>query len=472
MDGNEGSYSAPSTPIPSGRGAGGNEEGRSASPIPPPIYTMNNNSNNSTTNRGTNSTLSSSISATTINTNVTTTTSTTTSSQKFAQIQHPEKATSSFSINYFHRLKQFMVITLSPLDGTLHLYCFDLIPYSSETSNGFMNIQCNLHLLLNDKKTIKPTKSILHSFQIMDDYSNLYQFTFCDSNITPNGNNLSILSNNCNEISKMKMISCFFTMYIMIEYLFNYRWYQYQKQKEEQTKEQNQQTSSSSEKKSSSSSVLLPLYAKPRMIFIIKEGFLQKRGRINTSFKWRYFVLTNDYKLRYYKDDTNYLNYSNYKGVIDIMLIDYDVLNPYNSIQSFDQKEIIINMQKQKSRRWALRSDIPEDIKSWTSALNAALFQYQDYLQQKNNPTTTTSSNSNNNNSNSNSSGSGKYSSGQSLSPAPPPSISPYVDPNARGGGGGGGRNTGGSGSFGGGGPIQPVNFYDEEEDENEDEDD
>jgi hypothetical protein len=39
------------------------------------------------------------------------------------------------------------------------------------------------------------------------------------------------------------------------------------------------------------------------VVTVVKAGYLQKRGRVNRAFKLRWFVLTTDLKLRYYKDD-------------------------------------------------------------------------------------------------------------------------------------------------------------------------
>lgn len=64
---------------------------------------------------------------------------------------------------------------------------------------------------------------------------------------------------------------------------------------------------------------------------------MNKRGRYNKAFKQRWFVLTSDYKLRYYKDDSPS---SQYKGeiVFEPSTTAYDVIR-FN-------KEIVMNMRK------------------------------------------------------------------------------------------------------------------------------
>jgi hypothetical protein len=360
----------PTSPLPLMKANSSYENDGSASPLPPHISQMNslNNLNTSQSNIGSANEKS--------------------KGSKASNLRYHNHNPESQTVYYYTPLKQFMVLSLSPLDNSLHLYCFDLLTN-----------ECNLHLTLHNKRIIKPTRSILHSFQVMDEYHNVYQFTFCDSNVNPLGLNLSVNSNNFHEISKTQIISCLFIIYTLVEYIHNQRiaiakW----EHKLQQKLLQRQSKTPMSPQEDSSvpfSSELSKFLYKPRMILILKEGFLQKKGWINIAYQWRYFVLTNDYKLRYFKDDGNYQNTSGYKGVIDLTMVDFDIHNPLNSIQSFDPKEITINMQKKKGRRWSLRSDNTQDILDWTSLLNALLFQYQDYITQKSNNSSSSPSNVN-----------------------------------------------------------------------------
>jgi hypothetical protein len=360
----------PTSPLPLMKANSSYENDGSASPLPPHISQMNslNNLNTSQSNIGSANEKS--------------------KGSKASNLRYHNHNPESQTVYYYTPLKQFMVLSLSPLDNSLHLYCFDLLTN-----------ECNLHLTLHNKRIIKPTRSILHSFQVMDEYHNVYQFTFCDSNINPLGLNLSVNSNNFHEISKTQIISCLFIIYTLVEYIHNQRIAIAKREHKLQQKLlQRQSKMPMSPQEDSSvpfSSELSKFLYKPRMILILKEGFLQKKGWINIAYQWRYFVLTNDYKLRYFKDDGNYQNTSGYKGVIDLTMVDFDIHNPLNSIQSFDPKEITINMQKKKGRRWSLRSDNTQDILDWTSLLNALLFQYQDYLTQKSNNSSSSPSNVN-----------------------------------------------------------------------------
>jgi hypothetical protein len=51
-----------------------------------------------------------------------------------------------------------------------------------------------------------------------------------------------------------------------------------------------------------------------KVVHVLKTGYLQKRGQVNRAFKLRWFVLTSDLKLRYYKDDQAGI----WKGTIDL----------------------------------------------------------------------------------------------------------------------------------------------------------
>lgn len=71
------------------------------------------------------------------------------------------------------------------------------------------------------------------------------------------------------------------------------------------------------------------------IIHILKCGYLYKRGKRNTAFRLRWFVLLSDFRLIYYKDNKKGI----YKGIID--LASADIMNN-KTIAIQNEKEIII----------------------------------------------------------------------------------------------------------------------------------
>jgi hypothetical protein len=94
---------------------------------------------------------------------------------------------------------------------------------------------------------------------------------------------------------------------------------------------------------------------------IVKRGYLQKRGRLNTAFRWRWFELSSDLKLRYFKADPTRL----YKGQIDLSLLDIHIDG--KGVSRFE-KELLLSM-RQISRKWVLRDDNESDLETWRVAI-------------------------------------------------------------------------------------------------------
>lgn len=96
---------------------------------------------------------------------------------------------------------------------------------------------------------------------------------------------------------------------------------------------------------------------------ILKRGYLQKRGRLNTAFRWRWFELSSDLKLRYFKDD----NGRAYKGVIDLSMLDASMED--QGVTRSDL-EIVLNMRK-ISRKWVLKGENEKEAEEWILVMRA-----------------------------------------------------------------------------------------------------
>ena len=99
------------------------------------------------------------------------------------------------------------------------------------------------------------------------------------------------------------------------------------------------------------------------VVYILKSGYLKKRGEINTAFKQRWFVLCSDFRLLYYKDHIH----GELRGVIDVSYVD-DANEPVKR----RDKEIMIQMSSLK-RTWVLMCDDDDGAKSWVAVLNDLL---------------------------------------------------------------------------------------------------
>jgi hypothetical protein len=97
----------------------------------------------------------------------------------------------------------------------------------------------------------------------------------------------------------------------------------------------------------------------PQVKIIIKKGYLQKRGRLNTAFRWRWFELSSDMKLRYFKGD----NSRAYKGVIDLAFVDDQGV-------SRSDLELILHMRK-INRTWILKGENEKEAEEWILVIRA-----------------------------------------------------------------------------------------------------
>jgi hypothetical protein len=103
------------------------------------------------------------------------------------------------------------------------------------------------------------------------------------------------------------------------------------------------------------------------VVNILKSGPLLKRGGFNTAFRSRWFVLSSDYKLRYYTDDLSGV----FKGEIDLRMVDRTshTADAGRSVSCFG-REIVIT---QKSRVWRLQAVDAADAQRWTILLNQVI---------------------------------------------------------------------------------------------------
>lgn len=92
------------------------------------------------------------------------------------------------------------------------------------------------------------------------------------------------------------------------------------------------------------------------IVRIVKYGFLMKRGRLNPSFQNRWFVLSSDLKLNYYKFESG-----QHQGVIDIGAVSR-VTRPQSSRDtSFSLQEL--------DRLWCLQAPTETERDSWIDLL-------------------------------------------------------------------------------------------------------
>ncbi len=89
---------------------------------------------------------------------------------------------------------------------------------------------------------------------------------------------------------------------------------------------------------------------------IYNEGYLSKRGRFNTAFKKRWFILDGDLMLRYFSEDTGTC-----KGFIDLKSI---------TTVGAQGKEITLHT---ADRIWNFQADSEEDAQFWVVALSPIL---------------------------------------------------------------------------------------------------
>lgn len=106
----------------------------------------------------------------------------------------------------------------------------------------------------------------------------------------------------------------------------------------------------------------------PTMVYtVIKRGYLQKRGKVNTAFKWRWFELGSDLKFRYFKDPVSKI----YKGQIDLVQLDSFSLDEKSIVKQ--DKELVLYMNSSIDRAWILRAENSEEASSWLKVLHSLL---------------------------------------------------------------------------------------------------
>ena len=93
---------------------------------------------------------------------------------------------------------------------------------------------------------------------------------------------------------------------------------------------------------------------------IVKEGFLSKRGAINQNWQRRYFVLTKDLFLYYFKKETD----TKSLGVIDCQ----------NSKVKLGMEENLFTVRdRSKGREFILQSEDLTDRNSWVNSIHQTM---------------------------------------------------------------------------------------------------
>jgi hypothetical protein len=115
----------------------------------------------------------------------------------------------------------------------------------------------------------------------------------------------------------------------------------------------------------------LRLYSSPQSkhVDIVKSGWLSKRGKINTNYRRRYFIMTNNHLLRYFKDSCIG---TVCKGCIDfrsVKSIDHGETGGLGWIspKKVIEKEIIL---KTSTRIWTVKADTIEEANEWFELFN------------------------------------------------------------------------------------------------------
>ena len=108
------------------------------------------------------------------------------------------------------------------------------------------------------------------------------------------------------------------------------------------------------------------------VVHIVKTGYMQKRGNFNRAFKLRWFVLSSDLKLRYYKDDQQGVH----KGTIDLATVDSPLgaagsNSPSERVVRFD-REVVVTMQATK-RVFTLQAEDVAAAEDWLQVMRDLL---------------------------------------------------------------------------------------------------
>lgn len=87
---------------------------------------------------------------------------------------------------------------------------------------------------------------------------------------------------------------------------------------------------------------------------ILHEGFLSKRGRVNTAFRRRWFIMTSEMVLLYYSR-SEYAGQSKFKGALNLLDV-RDVVVHENG------KDIAIHT---STRDWVLKAESEKEATAW-----------------------------------------------------------------------------------------------------------
>ena len=94
-------------------------------------------------------------------------------------------------------------------------------------------------------------------------------------------------------------------------------------------------------------------------VHIVHEGFLSKRGRLNTAFRKRWFIMTSELVLLYYSR-SEYPGQSKFKGALNLLDVLEVVINE-------NGKDFVIHT---SSRDWVLRAESKKESESWKRAID------------------------------------------------------------------------------------------------------
>mmetsp|Transcript_13311 Transcript_13311/g.21802 ORF Transcript_13311/g.21802 Transcript_13311/m.21802 type:complete len:1154 (-) Transcript_13311:142-3603(-) len=93
-------------------------------------------------------------------------------------------------------------------------------------------------------------------------------------------------------------------------------------------------------------------------VHILHEGFISKRGRLNTAFRRRWFIMTSEMVLLYYSRSET-AGQSKFKGALNIL----DVLDV---VINENGKDFVIHT---SSRDWVVKADTEKEALSWKQAI-------------------------------------------------------------------------------------------------------
>jgi hypothetical protein len=94
-------------------------------------------------------------------------------------------------------------------------------------------------------------------------------------------------------------------------------------------------------------------------VHILHEGFLSKRGRLNTAFRKRWFIMTSEMVLLYYSR-SEHAGQSKFKGALNVL----DVLDV---VINENGKDFVIHT---SSRDWVLRADSEKEALFWKKSID------------------------------------------------------------------------------------------------------